>query len=136
MTDRRTAFAQAAETLLGCPFRLHGRDPLSGLDCVGVVMASLQLIGSNPADAVGYGFRNRDYRPYLKLIGTAGFSPHCGPLKTGDLLATVPGPAQLHLLTCATDGGLIHAHAGLGRVVKSPFPITDPLVGQWHLTHN
>ena len=35
------ALAAAAESLVGTRFRLHGRDPDTGLDCVGLLAASL-----------------------------------------------------------------------------------------------
>ena len=35
------ALATAAEQLIGIPFRLHGRNPETGLDCVGVVAAAV-----------------------------------------------------------------------------------------------
>jgi cell wall-associated NlpC family hydrolase len=40
--------ATAAETLVGSRFRLHGRDPETGLDCVGVVAAAMAAIGQSP----------------------------------------------------------------------------------------
>ena len=35
------ALAQAAQKLIGSPFRLHGRNRETGLDCIGVVGAAL-----------------------------------------------------------------------------------------------
>ena len=35
------AIAAAARALVGVPFRLQGRDPALGLDCVGLVGAAL-----------------------------------------------------------------------------------------------
>lgn len=32
-------FADAAEALLGAPFRLGGRDPATGIDCVGLAIS-------------------------------------------------------------------------------------------------
>ncbi len=34
--------AAAALNLIGTPFRLHGRDPATGLDCVGLVAEAMR----------------------------------------------------------------------------------------------
>jgi hypothetical protein len=63
----------------------------------------------------------------------AGFEPAAGPLRPGDLLLARPGPAQVHLLVAARDGGLIHADGGLGRVVLTPPPCPWPIERHWRL---
>ncbi len=45
MSETREAFAEAAESLVGIRFRLFGRDPAYGLDCVGLVAAALARSG-------------------------------------------------------------------------------------------
>ena len=39
------ALAHAAEGFVGASFRLHGRDPIIGLDCVGLVLLAMAEIG-------------------------------------------------------------------------------------------
>lgn len=51
-------------------------------------------------------------------------------LQAGDILAVRTAPRQLHLMIAA-DGGFIHAHAGLRRVVLTPAPSPWPVIGQW-----
>ena len=51
----------------------------------------------------------------------------------GDLLLVNPGPAQVHLLVFAGTRGFIHAHAGLGRVVRTPAPCPWSIAIIWRL---
>ena len=43
--DGDTALARAAAGCLGVRFRLHGRDPATGLDCLGLLGAALVATG-------------------------------------------------------------------------------------------
>ena len=121
--------AAAAEALVGAPFRLHGRDPATGLDCVGVVLAAL----GTTADVRGYGLRNRSIAPYQELAAASGFVPSAGPTERGDLLLVQPGPGQHHLLIATAPGRFVHAHAGLRRVVLQPGPLPWPVERAWRL---
>ena len=130
------ALANAAASLIGTPFRLHGRDPLTGLDCVGVVQCALGKIGRPAVAPPDYGLRNTDNAPFLERIAQAGFACCKGPCQPGDLVTAQPGPGQLHLLIAGPQGGYIHAHAMLGRVVWTPEPLPWPASGRWRLIEN
>ncbi len=136
MTGARAAFAAAAATLVGTPFRLHGRDQRRGLDCVGVVTASLAMIGRPFDEPMHYGLRQSDFSSLLPLLHRAGFRPVAQGEEAGDVLACTPGPAQLHLVICRGPDGFIHAHAGLRRVVATPGPLPWPTVSAWRLAKN
>ncbi|GEM_PF-1878210 len=41
------------------------------------------------------------------------------PPHSGDLIVVAPAPGRRHLAV-VTDAGLVHAHAGLARVVEAP----------------
>jgi cell wall-associated NlpC family hydrolase len=126
--------AHAAETFLGASFRLHGRDPIMGLDCVGLVLMAMAEIGRPIRLPVSYTLRNLEPERFLQLPAAAGFIAVDEPeLEDGDVLVLAPGPAQLHLAIVAVGGGIIHAHAGLRRVVRTPFPLPWPIIGQWRL---
>ena len=61
--------------------------------------------------------------------------PALGALAQEHRLATYrllvqAGPAQFHLMI-ATDGGHVHAHAGLGKVVEMPGASPWPVLGRW-----
>ena len=127
------ALAHAAEGFLGARFRLHGRDPLTGFDCLGLVIVALAEIGRPIHPTLGYALRNLDPERFLELPATVGFLETILPPETGDVLLLQAGPAQLHVAIVGVDGGIVHAHAGLGRVVRTPFPLPWPVVGQWRL---
>jgi len=133
MSGRRAAFAAAAESFAGAPFRFRGRDPRTGLDCVGLAIAALQKIGSAPPRIAPYAMRQRDLPAQLAALAEAGFGPVDGPIQSGDLLLLKAAPAQLHLAVAGPEGSLIHAHAGLGRVVLTPAPCPFPVQRHWRL---
>lgn len=120
--------ARAAEALLGARFRLHGRDPATGLDCVGLVAAAL----GSPAP-VGYSLRNRDISGGLAFASKIGLTEVLDTIKPGDVLLVRAGPAQYHLLVASTNNNFIHAHAGLRRVVATPAPLASPVERHWRL---
>ncbi len=74
------ALARAAAALIGAPFRLHGRDPAKGVDCVGLVSAALAAIGRKAEAPSAYGLRNRDIGPALHFAAKAGFVDASGPM--------------------------------------------------------
>lgn len=133
--QKAALIAQAAAALEGTPFRLHGRDPRFGLDCVGVVLHALHAAGLPPPPLPAYGLRNIGNPRFIDAADQAGFNTLAAslPPQTGDILVVEPGPAQLHLLVCVAPDSLIHAHAGLRRVVRMPAPGPWPI---WrHLRH-
>jgi cell wall-associated NlpC family hydrolase len=133
VSDRRAAFAEAAESLVGTPFRFRGRDPHSGLDCIGLVITALQRIGSGSPPVPPYAMRQRDFAPMLTAATAAGFESVHDVVRPGDLLLLRAGPAQPHLAIADRGGGVIHAHAGLGRVVITPPPCPSPIERHWRL---
>jgi cell wall-associated NlpC family hydrolase len=130
--SRRLALAEAAERFVGAPFRFRGRDPGSGLDCVGLVAAALERIGVPLPPIAPYAFRQRDFAAQIAGAAAAGFDEVAGAPQAGDVLLLRPGPAQVHLAIVGA-GGLIHAHAGLGRIVLTPPPLPWPIERHWRL---
>lgn len=133
MTDA-DRFAEAASALQGARFRLHGRDPATGLDCVGLVSASLLAIGRSGMVPRGYALRNCAVEAWLDLIPSWGFEPATGALRRGDLTVTTPGPGQYHLMVAISPAWVVHAHAGLRRVVRQPIENSFHPDGHWRLT--
>lgn len=133
MNTAAQAFAAAARSLIGTPFLLHGRNQETGLDCVGLVLEALRLIGRPAFVPADYGLRNRDYLPFLNRFADAGFSPCVQPTSAGDVIMVRPGPAQAHLLVAASGNSFVHAHAGLGKVVETPAPLAWGEWGRWRL---
>lgn len=127
------ALAAAAASLVGTRFRLHGRDPAIGLDCVGLLAAALEHLGRPSALPNGYRLRNRDIAAWLPDPAACGFAPVSDGLRPGDVVLTRPGPGQVHLAIAASAGGWVHAHAGLRRVVHQPGGLPGEALGHWRL---
>jgi cell wall-associated NlpC family hydrolase len=123
------AIVARARALVGTRFRLQGRCRSNGMDCVGAAAA---------AGGVDAALVRRDYplrgtsleelereliRLGLQAVGEEAAEP-------GDIAVFAPGPAQLHL-GVFTGSSLVHADAGLGRVVERPLPPPWPLLGFW-----
>lgn len=133
MTADGPALAIAAERFVGTPFRLHGRDPARGLDCVGLVAAALAAAGRPSRAPTGYRLRQVAIDAFLDAAAVAGLEDAAGRIAPGDVLLVRPGSAQHHLVVASAGGGFIHAHAGLGRIVVTPAPLTWPIVRHWRL---
>lgn len=102
-----------ARDCVGARFRVQGRDPVYGLDCVGVAAVAFGR------DVAGdYALRGGDPVAIEARISSAGFS-RVERSQPGDLLLIAFGQWQYHL-AIRTDAGFIHAHAGLRRVVETP----------------
>lgn len=121
------AIAEAAQSLVGTPFRLHGRDPRFGLDCIGVASVALLRAGLANNPPQGYRLRGHDLAGWENLISQNGLAQGSAPVQPGDLLIVRPGPAQLHILVATDHGHFVHAHAGLRRVVIMPGPSPWPI---------
>ncbi len=148
-----SAVVAAARLAIGVRFRLHGRDPAYGLDCVGLAAlairagaistganreGAIRAGGGQPMIPTGYALRSGDSDAAGAMIEAAGLirADHCrlGP-QPGDLLLCRAGPGQLHLVidSGAQGGGFIHADAQLRRVVERPGPPPWPIIGRWRL---
>lgn len=122
--------ARAAAALCGVPWRLHGRDPASGLDCIGLLAAAR---GNEAGLPTGYPLRLRLLAGWLPDPAELGFAPTNGPVLPGDVVLIQLGPAQHHLAIAAEPDGWIHAHAGLRRVVHQSELPPGRRLGHWRL---
>ncbi|MEQ1510533.1 MAG: NlpC/P60 family protein [Sphingopyxis sp.] len=123
---------RAALKLLGIRYRLHGRVPQHGLDCVGLVACAYQ-------DA-GLRFKSLpdDYRLHCdERLQVAGLLEQSGfdradeePIRHGDVALIHVGRGQQHLILLSPDAH-IHAHAGLRRVVLTPGAPDGDHIGRW-----
>ena len=129
-----TALAQAASTFIGVRFKLYGRDRETGLDCVGLVCACLSAIGRPVEIPRGYRLRNLSIEQWLPSAAWLELEPSNKPERAGDVILVQPGPAQQHLMIVEQPGSVIHAHAGLRRVVRQPLAQSHTRLMQWRLT--
>ena len=136
MTCAAKRFAFAAERLVGTPFRLHGRDPATGVDCIGLVACALEAAGLRADPPQGYMLRNTKLGVHVDKAGKSGFTPVAGPVIRGDLLLVRPGPAQHHLIVALGKARVVHAHAGLRRVVVQAADTGWPVLKHWRLANS
>ncbi|MET4131706.1 cell wall-associated NlpC family hydrolase [Porphyrobacter sp. MBR-155] len=127
------ALAEAAAKLVGSPFRLHGRDPATGLDCVGLVVAALSATGATPRAPSGYGLRNLSVDHWLHFADRSGLTASPGPIRAGDVLLIALSHCQHHLAIAASAASIIHAHAGLRKVVWQPLDPAWRLHIKWQV---
>ena len=125
--------AHEAEALLGTRFRLHGRDPATGLDCIGLLVAAMARGGQAIAVPTGYPLRLRELGQWLPDPAACGFAPAREPFRAGDVVMLQPGPAQFHLALADRALGWIHAHAGLRRVVREGALPAGIITAHWRL---
>lgn len=130
------SFAAAAEAFVGTKFRLHGRVPATGVDCVGLVACALERAGRPVSAPSGYSLRNRDIATYLAFAERNGFSASSGIIRRGDLLLVQPGPAQHHLLVATSANSFVHAHASLRRAVHQRGPLAWTPTRHWRLSQS
>ncbi len=133
MTDVVERFAYEAEQIEGARFRLHGRNPQTGLDCIGLAACALERAGAASDAPSGYTLRNSDISSHVKKVFPAGFVPATGDVERGDLLLVRPGPSQQHLLIALGQNRFVHAHAGLRRVVIQTGLHGWPVLHHWRL---
>ncbi|WP_375397132.1 peptidoglycan endopeptidase [uncultured Sphingomonas sp.] len=118
------AALERARAAIGAPFRLHGRDPASGLDCVGLAAFAWDV-----APPTGYALRCGSMAQVERWLATLGFTPRrdAGP---GAVAIVAAGAGQLHLGILA-ERGIIHADATARRVVERGEPLPWPVLGRW-----
>ncbi len=127
------SLAAAALSLVGVPYRLHGRDPERGLDCIGVFAAALDRAGGAIRLPNGYAMRRLLLPETQGFASELGFVQASGAAQMGDVVFLAPGPCQFHLAIMLDAASAVHAHAGLRRVVRSPLPAEWPVIEHWRL---
>jgi cell wall-associated NlpC family hydrolase len=128
MADSSGILALARE-LIGVPFRLHGRDPATGLDCIGVVAFAVGGV------VVPTGYRMRQGTPEAIVAGLDAALVRVAVAQAGDVLLFEAGPAQFHL-GVMTGRGFVHACALLRRVVETPGIPVWSMIGAWRKRDN
>jgi cell wall-associated NlpC family hydrolase len=111
------AFA-AARAMVGVRFRPQGCDPATGLDCVGLVWAAYAVAGRRLARPTIYPMRGWDRGRIEAALRDAGFVPG-DDARAGDVALIAYAAGQFHLGVMGA-GVMVHAHAGLRRVVETP----------------
>ncbi len=122
------AIVAAARGCVGTRFRAQGRGVGIGLDCLGVALTA--------AAAAGVQFRVPRYAlggDHEARLDDGLAAQDCRAVQApepGDLIVVAPAPGRRHL-GIVTSSGVVHAHAGLGRVVEGPLDPAWIVVGAW-----
>lgn len=117
----------SARAWIGTPFRLQGRDRY-GIDCVGLIAVLHDLTAAAPCR---YALRGTPRDQAMATLDRHFVRRSGAVPQVGDILLMQPGLVQLHL-GLWTGTGLVHAHAGLRRVVETPGRPAFPLLGIWY----
>ena len=126
MTCSPATPVERARGLIGTKFRLHGRDALHGLDCVGLIAT---VFGWQALAPVGYALRGGSAERWSDMLDSLA-NRRNGAACVGDIVLLHTGPTQFHLGIWA-GSGLIHADAAVRRVVESPGALQWPVVASW-----
>lgn len=102
-----------------------------GLDCVGLVWAAYAAAGRMLERPHGYPLRGWSRAQVEAGLVHAGFVPVVGDGREGDVVLLAYPAGQFHLGLTGLDR-LVHAHAGLRRVVETPIRGLDG-VARWRL---
>lgn len=117
--------------MAGAPFRPQGRDPATGLDCVGLVWAAYADAGRMLRPPAGYPLRGWRRERIEASLGAAGFG-EVDDRRDGDVLLIALAAGQFHLGVLG-PASFVHAHAGLRRVVETPFDGAIIAATRWRL---
>lgn len=118
---------ERAKALVGTPFRPQGRDPSTGLDCIGLVLEVFDI----PREGVRRDYRLRGcHQQELEEQLSRWFVRRSGGGVAGDVLLCCLAATQTHLaIHCG--GTFVHADAGLRKVAETPGPPRWPIVAAY-----
>ncbi len=131
MSGAASVVLATARALIGTAFRLHGRDPAHGLDCVGLVCVAFAAAGVRIVAPSGYRLASGRLDQFEAAASGAGLCV-VAEAKAGDAVLCRVDARQWHLGIASGDG-LIHADAGLGRVVERPGAMPWPVARCWRM---
>lgn len=116
-------YLQFANNCLETPFHHQGRKPNIGLDCIGLVICSLNAANSkvNIQDRIGYSRLPSNYELLLAIEahGVTKFND-LNLANRGDLLVFRFGNQPQHVAIYLGDMQIIHAYQPAGKVIRIP----------------
>lgn len=130
MHRRADAIVAAARACVGTRFRPQGRMPGTGLDCIGVALIAARAAGIT--FAVPRYTLSADHQAMVESVLAARGCTPAGVPAPGDLIVAAPAPLRRHI-GVISPAGVVHAHAGLGRVVEGPLDPGWTIIGAWRL---
>ena len=138
MSDNAAAvIAARAVSQIGVRFKLHGRLAGHALDCAGLTAYAIQPFGNGvivPQDYFLRGDFEEKIETYLDNSNCIRLPPETQIL-CGDILLLQVAASQQHL-AIMSEKGIVHAHAGLRKVVLTPLPLPWQLRAIWRIKEN
>lgn len=119
--------------MVGVAFRPQGHDPATGLDCVGLVWAAYAAAGRPLVRPVDYPLRGWPRARIETGLIAAGFASSGGAALAGDVALIAFDAGQFHLGLIG-PASIVHAHAGLRRVVEAPLDTATCAAARWRLS--
>ncbi len=133
MHSKSAVIVAAVRGCVGTPFRSQGRVAGLGLDCVGVALIAARAAGAADLIVPPYTLSGDNENRLDTLLESFGCrSLDAEPPQPGDLIIVAPAPGRRHLAV-VTETGMVHAHAGLARVVEAPADPGWVQVSVWRL---
>ncbi|HEX2811407.1 MAG TPA: peptidoglycan endopeptidase [Sphingopyxis sp.] len=121
----------AARGMIGARFRPQGRDPATGLDCVGLVWAAYAAAGYVLPLPTGYPLRGWGRERVEAALAATGFE-RVDDGRDGDVALIALAAGQFHFGVMGA-ASFVHAHAGLRRVVETPVDAAAMRAASWRL---
>lgn len=118
MTSREELIAYA-QTLVGTPFRHHGRLPGLALDCAGTIVVIADKFKFDYQDQSGYG-RNPSNGLLENALDTQPCLERVYDMQAGDVLLMQFGGEPRHV-ALYTGENVIHAYESVGQVCEHRF---------------
>jgi len=119
--------------MVGVRFRPQGKDPVTGLDCVGLVWAAYAAAGRRLVRPANYPLRGWGLERIEGALAVADFVRADDAMRAGDV-ALIGHPAGQYHLGLIGQETFIHAHAGLRRVVETPLDTSVRGAARWRLS--
>lgn len=120
--EESAAFIAACRSFMGVRFRHQGINPKIGIDCRGMLIAGLILIGRPYQDRKGYGREPHKNGMRNGLIENLGNPLPLSERQPGDVVLMSLGgqPRHVGLFTWLPDNrfGLLHTHAEMKYVAE------------------
>lgn len=114
---KRQEIVDAARKYIGVKWKHQGRNPASGLDCLGLIVQVAKDIGLEPYDPVDYSKRPDGQRLIAELNAQL---KQTVDYQAGDILLMRMGANPQHLAIVNETGGIIHSYAEIRKVVEHP----------------
>jgi hypothetical protein len=127
----RDDILEKARSFIGVPWRHQGRTLENGIDCVGLPILVGQSLGKVPVLQADY--PRRPDGTFVALFDDYLERRLVKDQTDGDILVFASGSHPCHCgirSTFRNQPAVIHAHAGLRKVVEQTLESAEPLIGK------